>query len=111
MEVRRAPERAILAGLEIKGAQGRAPARKDSAFTSEESMAELAVLTASAGAIVEDTLLQARPAPDAATLIGSGKLEELREHVRFHAADLVVFDSELTPTQLRNLERILDCRV
>jgi GTP-binding protein HflX len=111
MEVRRAPERAILAGLEIKGAQGRTPTRKDSAFTSEESMAELAVLTASAGAIVEDTLLQARPAPDAATLIGSGKLEELREHVRFHAADLVVFDSELTPTQLRNLERILDCRV
>lgn len=74
-------------------------------------MEELAVLTASAGARVEEKILQARPAPDAATLIGSGKLEELRGFVRLHDADLVVFDSELTPTQLRNLERALDCRV
>jgi GTP-binding protein HflX len=107
----RPPERAILAGVEIKSPPARSSAAGGHAFTSEESMEELAVLTASAGARVEEKILQARPAPDAATLIGSGKLEELRGFVRLHDADLVVFDSELTPTQLRNLERALDCRV
>lgn len=111
MESGRPPERAILAGVEIKSSPSRASAAGGRAFTSEESMEELAVLTASAGAKVEEKILQARPAPDAATLIGSGKLEELRGFVRLHDADLVVFDSELTPTQLRNLERALDCRV
>lgn len=111
IDLRRAPERAILAGLEIKGSPAKASARKNDSFTSEESMEELAVLAASAGAVVEETMLQARAAPDAATLIGAGKLEELREHVRFHDAGVVIFDSELTPTQLRNLERFLDCRV
>jgi len=74
-------------------------------------MEELKVLAESAGARVEETLIQSRPAPDAATLIGSGKLEELRSLVGFHSADLVLFDSELSPTQQRNIERALDCKV
>ena len=73
----------------------------------EESLEELKALAESAGARVEETMIQSRPAPDAATLIGSGKLEELRRLVDFHAADVVLFDSELTPTQQRNLERAL----
>ena len=74
-------------------------------------MEELKALAESAGARVEEVLVQSRPAPDAATLIGSGKLEELRGLVAFHSADLVLFDSELTPTQQRNIERALECKV
>jgi len=71
----------------------------------------LRLLAATAGARVEDVIIQSRPAPDAATLIGSGKLDELRGLVRSCEADVVLFDSDLTPTQLRNLERALDCKI
>jgi len=74
-------------------------------------MEELQTLAASAGASVAEAILQARAAPDAATLIGSGKLAELGDKVRFQDADLVLFDAELTPTQQRNLESALDCKV
>ncbi len=106
-----ARERAILVGLELKGRGGRRAGGDGDGFSAEESLEELAALTESAGASVEETILQARQAPDAATLIGSGKLEELKNQARFHEADVVIFDSELTPTQLRNLEKALDCRV
>ena len=68
-------------------------------------------LADTAGAHVEETIVQSRQAPDSATLIGSGKLDELRRLVDFHDADMVLFDAELTPTQLRNLERALDCKI
>jgi len=74
-------------------------------------MEELQALAESAGARVEETLIQSRPAADAATLIGSGKLEELRGLVASCSADAVLFDSELTPTQQRNIERALECKV
>ncbi len=74
-------------------------------------MEELAALATSAGAVVRERTLQIRPRADAATLIGSGKVDELRAQVQFHEADVVIFDNELTPTQQRNLERALDTRV
>jgi GTPase len=77
----------------------------------EASLEEMKSLAATAGARVEETVVQSRQAPDSATLIGSGKLDELRRLVEFHEADLVLFDAELTPTQLRNLERALDCKI
>ena len=77
----------------------------------EESLDELKSLADTAGAHVEETIVQSREAPDSATLIGSGKLEELRRLVNLHEADMVLFDAELTPTQLRNLERALDCKI
>ena len=58
-----------------------------------------------------EAVCQSRRAPDAATLIGSGKVEELGRQVRALDAGLVLFDHELTPTQLRNLERALGVRV
>ena len=82
-----------------------------SPFSAEESLDELRSLAEGAGARVAGQILQGRASPDAATLIGSGKVEELRRQVRFQEADIVVFDVELSPTQLRNLERILDCTV
>ncbi len=74
-------------------------------------MAELRELTSSAGAGIAGEMLQRRQKPDPATLIGSGKLEELKGAVASTNADLVIFDHELTPSQQRNLERELDARV
>jgi GTPase len=106
-------ERAILVGLDLKARTRRNKAAGAGVppFTAEESIEELQTLAVSAGASVAESILQARAAPDAATLIGSGKLSELGDKVRFHEADLVLFDAELTPTQQRNLENALDCKV
>ena len=105
-------EVAILVGLEIKGRSRKGAATPDVPRSSlEESLEELKILAESAGAIVDETVIQARPAPDSATLIGSGKLQELKDLIQFHEAAVVIFDSELTPTQQRNLERSLDAKV
>lgn len=72
---------------------------------------ELAALAATAGAEIAGEIAQIRPAPDAATLIGAGKVRELAELVQACGAELVLFDHDLTPTQQRNLERELGCRV
>jgi GTP-binding protein HflX len=106
-------ERAILVGLELKG---RATRRVSSPpevteFSSEESIDELAQLAEGAGALVLDRVVQARDVPEAATLIGSGKVQELASQAEAMNADLVIFDRDLSPTQLRNLERALPCRV
>ena len=104
-------ERAVLIGLELTGS-GRNRAGADGApFRLEESMEELTTLARSAGANVVDASVQKRDRADPATLIGAGKVEEIQSTVRTHDADLIVFDNELSPTQQRNLERELDCRV
>ena len=74
-------------------------------------MAELRELATSAGGSVIAEFLQRRQKPNPATLIGSGKLEELKGAVASSAPDIVIFDHELTPSQQRNLERDLDARV
>lgn len=102
-------ERAILVGLDLKSRSR--PKASPGAQEIEESLEEMKSLAGTAGARVEETIVQSRQAPDAATLIGSGKLDELRQLVHIHDADLVLFDADLTPTQLRNLERALDCKI
>ena len=77
----------------------------------DESLEELGVLAESAGAEVLHKTLQSRDTPEAATLIGSGKVTELSEQAKAFRADLVLFDRDLTPTQLRNLEQALPCKV
>jgi GTP-binding protein HflX len=77
----------------------------------EESLEELATLAESAGAVVVGRFKQARPALDAATLLGSGKVAELKALVDADEIDTVIFDHELTPTQLRNLEKQLQVKV
>jgi len=77
----------------------------------EESLVELAELAASAGAEVCERVLQSRPAPEAATLIGHGKVEELAAAVKSMHVDVVIFDHDLSPTQQRNLEKALDTKV
>jgi GTP-binding protein HflX len=77
----------------------------------EDSLRELKELTASAGARVVGTALQRSSDPDPATLLGRGKVHEIRAEAHAAGADLVIFDHDLTPTQLRNLERMLDLKV
>ena len=77
----------------------------------EASLEEFEELVRSAGAEVAATLIQRRPKPDPATLVGQGKLEEIEGVVASTGADLVLFDHDLTPSQLRNLEAKLPCRV
>lgn len=74
-------------------------------------MAELRELAISAGASVVGEIQQRRQRPDSATLIGSGKVIELKGAVASVAPDLVIFDHELTPSQQRNLERELHVRI
>jgi len=77
----------------------------------DASLAEFQELARSAGADVATTLIQRRPRPDPATLVGQGKLDEIEGVVASTGADLVLFDHDLTPSQLRNLEARLPCRV
>ena len=77
----------------------------------EASLAEFEELARSAGAEVAATLIQRRAKPDAATLVGTGKIEEIEGVVASMEADLVLFDHDLTPSQMRNLEARLPCRV
>ncbi len=80
-------------------------------LTARESLAEFRELVTSAGGLVVAELLQRRPQPDPATLIGAGKVEEIAGVAAANEADLVLFDHDLSPTQLRNLEAALPCRV
>jgi len=88
-----------------------APARPSTELNAEESLAEFRELVSSAGGEVVVELVQRRARPDPATLIGAGKVEEIAGVVASVEADLVLFDHDLTPTQLRNLEAALPCRV
>ena len=82
-----------------------------SPLTAEESLAEFRELVTSAGGEVVAEVLQRLSRPTPATLIGSGKVEEVNGIAASTEADLVLFDHDLTPTQLRNLEAALPCRV
>ncbi len=73
--------------------------------------AEFRELVLSAGATVAAELEQHRPKADPATLIGSGKVEELSAVAASSGADVVIVDHDLSPTQLRNLENAMPCRV
>ncbi|MGH3508740.1 MAG: GTPase HflX [Nocardioidaceae bacterium] len=87
-------ERVVLVGVWTDG----------SVEDAENSLAELALLAETAGSQVLEALYQRRQKPDPATYIGRGKVEALREIVRSTGADTVIFDGELAPSQLRNLE-------
>ncbi len=96
------PERALLVGICRKA---------DQRHLEEESLQELAELTRSAGAQVLRTFLQEKQHPHPAHLVGSGKLREIREFVASEQADLVIFDEDLSPAQLGNLQQFLETKV
>jgi len=77
----------------------------------DEYLEELAFLIETAGAVPVHEITQKVKIPNPRTFIGSGKLTELGHFVKENKIDLVIFDDELTPTQLRNLEKEIDCRI
>lgn len=91
------PQRALLVSLDT------------GEYDAESSLRELEELTRTAGAEPALTLTQKRPAPDTATCIGSGMVEQAAQICQLEDVDLLIFDRELTPTQIRNLEG--DCGV
>ncbi len=80
-------------------------------FDADESLAELRTLAESAGAEVVGEILQRRDRPDPATLIGAGKLEEIAGAAASVNADVLLFDHDLSPSQQRNIEKIVQRRV
>src|SRR3982751_1725685 len=95
-------ERAALVGLVTSSARR---------IEAEQSLTELAGLADAAGATVVLRMLQERPKPDPATFIGSGKVSALGAAAAEADVDVVIFDNELTPGQLRQLEEKLDRKV
>lgn len=79
-------------------------------YDAEASMAELYELVRSAGAEPVASMMQKRDKPDGATCIGSGRIEEIRDFCQENEIDFIVFDLELTPTQIRNIENATDTR-
>jgi GTP-binding protein HflX len=76
-----------------------------------EYLEELAFLVDTAGGIALKKFIQKLEYPDPRTYVGSGKLAEIQEWIESHKVDMVVFDDELTPSQIRNIERQLKCRI
>ena len=97
----RAPERAILVGVDIPGA----------GWPVAESLDELGQLAATAGVTCVDRVTQHLARPHPGTLLGSGKIEEIADLVRYHNCDAVMFDLELSPGQHRTLEGALEAQV
>ncbi|MFO7756507.1 MAG: GTPase HflX [Bacteroidales bacterium] len=95
-------ERAVLVGILLPG---------QSEEELDEYLNELAFLTDTAGAVPVKTFTQKLDAPNPKTFVGSGKIAEVGNYVSDNDIDLVIFDEELSPTQLRNIEKVLQCRV
>ena len=93
------PERTLLVSLDT------------GEYDAEESLRELWELAKSGGAEPIATMMQKRPSPETATCVGSGMVEEIRNFCENNEIELIVFDRELTPTQIRNLENATDVRV
>src|SRR5574338_136847 len=95
-------ERAILAALDTG---------RTSREIVEEHLSELEELALTAGAETIMKVIQDRPAMDSAFYIGKGKAEELARLVEQNEIDLVIFDDDLTPVQVRNLEKLVDKKI
>jgi GTPase len=100
-------EKAFLAGWETT----RRDATSLGIADAEDFLRELKELAASAGATIVGTAVQRSSDPDPATLLGRGKVQEVRAEAQALDADLVIFDNDLTPTQLRNLEKQIGLKV
>ena len=96
------PETAILVGIILPD---------ESEAKEHEYLEELAFLVDTAGGIVKQVFTQKLPHPDRATFVGTGKLDEIKSYVEAEEIDIVVFDDELSPSQLRNIEKELGVKI
>ena len=77
----------------------------------EEYLDELAFLAKTAGAIPIKKITQKLPVPNNKTFIGKGKIEEVKQLAKELEVELIIFDDDLSPVQLRNIEKILECKI
>lgn len=96
------PEQAILIGVATKFMDTE---------RLKEYLDELAFLVDTAGGIPVKRFTQSLDTPNPKTFVGSGKLQEIANYIKEHKIDLAVFDDELSPSQLRNIEKALDCKI
>ncbi|MFH1418940.1 MAG: GTPase HflX [Planctomycetota bacterium] len=96
-------EKAVLVGLLLPG--------REAAGTRYDPVAELALLTEAAGAVVSGRMIQRRARICAATYIGRGKVAQLADYVAQKQADVIIFDDDLSPSQIREVEKAVQCRV
>jgi len=96
------PEKVVLVGMITSGQK---------ANETSEYLKELAFLTETAGGIPVKQFMQQMAAPNPATYIGTGKLNEISNYIKENSIDLVIFDDDLSPSQLRNIEKALECRI
>ena len=77
----------------------------------QEYLGELAFLAETAGALAVKSFTQKLPYPNPRTYVGEGKLQEIKAYAAFHEIDAIIFDDELSPSQLRNIERELNLKI
>ncbi|MEJ8801203.1 GTPase HflX [Pontibacter sp. H249] len=87
------------------------PSYRQTDEQTQEYLDELAFLTETAGAQTVKRFVQKLDKPDRATFVGSGKLEEIKAFVKEHNTDMVIFDDDLSPSQVRNIERELQVKI
>jgi len=97
-----AAERAVIIGISFQG--------QDETLTGEY-LDELEFLAFTAGAVVVRRFTQNLDSPNSRTFVGTGKAGEIASYIRDNQVDIAVFDDELTPSQLRNIEKVFGCRV
>jgi len=102
IETVRKEETAILIGINYPGQDNR---------ETDEYIDELAFLTETAGARPVKRFIQKLAMPNPRTFVGSGKMEEIAKYVKNKHVDLAIFDDELSPGQIRNIEKVLGCRI
>src|SRR5690606_31056259 len=96
------PEKAVLVGIVTPD---------ETELQEREYLEELAFLVETAGGITSNVFIQKMQRPDRATFVGSGKLEEIKAYVEAEEIDIVVFDDELSPSQVRNIENELKVKI
>ncbi len=97
-----APEKAVLISV-IK--------KTDPIEQANEYLDELSFLAETAGAVISNRFLQRLDNPDQRTYVGKGKMAQLIDYIKSNAIDLAIFDDELSPAQLRNIEKELGCKI
>ncbi len=95
-------EKAVLVGVSLPD---------DDSQKIKEYLNELEFLAETAGAVTQKIFTQNLDRPNSKTYIGTGKLEEIKRYITENEIKLVIFDDELTPSQLRNIEREMECRI
>ena len=102
LETGKPPEKAILIGINYPGQEE---------HETEEYIDELSFLAETAGALPVKSFIQKADAANPRTFVGSGKIEEIAGFVKENAIDIAIFDDELSASQIRNIENVLNCRI